>query len=52
MDRSGCCTHTVGDGVGSQGDYLSIQAAVDNLPPEGGKRLLIATAAFRNEPYN
>lgn len=37
VDRSGCCTHTVGDGVDSQGDYLSIQAAIDNLPPEGGK---------------
>jgi hypothetical protein len=37
VDRGGCCTHTVGDGVGSQGDYLSIQAAIDNLPPEGGK---------------
>jgi hypothetical protein len=37
VDRSGCCTHTVGDGVDSQGDYLSIQAAIDGLPPEGGK---------------
>ncbi len=35
--RSGCCTLTVGDGVGSRGDYLSIQAAVDALPPEGGR---------------
>jgi len=37
VDRGGCCTHTVGDGVGSQGDYLSIQAAIDGLPAEGGK---------------
>jgi len=37
VDRGGCCTHTVGDGVGSLGDYLSIQAAIDGLPAEGGK---------------
>lgn len=37
VDRGGCCTLTVGDGVGSRGDYLSIQAAIDGLPAEGGK---------------
>jgi hypothetical protein len=37
VDRGGCCTHTVGNGVDSLGDYLSIQAAIDGLPPEGGK---------------
>ncbi|MEX2261845.1 MAG: right-handed parallel beta-helix repeat-containing protein [Bryobacteraceae bacterium] len=37
VDRGGCCTHTVGDGVGSRGDYLSIQAAIDGLPAAGGK---------------
>ncbi|MBI1356591.1 MAG: hypothetical protein GC160_19800 [Acidobacteria bacterium] len=37
VDRDGCCTHTVGDGVTSIGDYSSIQDAVDNLPQEGGK---------------
>ena len=36
-ERGGCCTHTVGNGVDSLGDYLSIQAAIDGLPPEGGK---------------
>jgi hypothetical protein len=37
VDRGGCCTHTVGDGVGSLGDYLSIQTAIDALPAQGGK---------------
>ncbi len=36
-DREGCRTHTVGDGVTSIGDYLSIQDALDNLPQQGGK---------------
>ena len=34
---SSCCEITVGDGVHSHGDFTSIQAAVDALPPEGGK---------------
>ncbi len=33
----GCCTHTVGDGLHSHGQYTSIQAAIDHLPPSGGK---------------
>ncbi len=33
----GCCTVTVGDGEHSQGQYTSIQQAVDNLPAVGGK---------------
>jgi hypothetical protein len=37
VDRVGCCTHTVGNGVDSLGDYVSIQAAIDALPQEGGK---------------
>ena len=32
-----CCTYTVGDGEVSHGDFKSIQAAVDALPPEGGE---------------
>ncbi|MET9761306.1 DUF6519 domain-containing protein [Streptomyces sp. NPDC006372] len=32
----GCCTHTVGDGVGSHGQFADIQHAIDRLPPEGG----------------
>jgi hypothetical protein len=41
IDKDGCCTHTVGDGVSSRGDYLSVQAALDALPPEGGKVCLL-----------
>ncbi len=32
-----CCRVTVGDGRTSFGDVLSIQAAIDRLPPEGGE---------------
>src|SRR5262249_21383215 len=32
----GCVTRTVGDGISSRGDFLSVQAAIDSLPPEGG----------------
>jgi hypothetical protein len=32
-----CCTYRVGDGLVSHGDFTSIQAAIDALPPEGGK---------------
>ncbi len=32
-----CCEVTVGDGSISFGDYESIQAAVDSLPPTGGR---------------
>jgi hypothetical protein len=32
-----CCTLSVGDGVATFGDYTSIQAALQNLPPEGGE---------------
>ncbi len=31
-----CCTVRVGDGVTSLGDFTSVQAAVNALPPEGG----------------
>jgi|GEM_PF-2535965 len=40
-DGDGCCTHSVGDGVTSVGDYTSIQTAIDNLPEEGGKVCLL-----------
>lgn len=33
----GCCTFTVGDGRRSHGDFSSVQAAVDSLPPGGGQ---------------
>jgi hypothetical protein len=32
-----CCSYTVGDGMLSHGDYDSIQAAINNLPPGGGQ---------------
>lgn len=32
-----CCTYTVGDGIRSNGDYNSIQEAIDSLPAYGGK---------------
>src|SRR5262249_44079230 len=32
----GCVTRTVGDGISSRGDFLTIQAAIDSLPPDGG----------------
>lgn len=32
-----CCQYTVGDGMKSYGDYDTIQTAIDELPPEGGR---------------
>jgi len=32
-----CCSYSVGDGMTSTGDFETIQAAVDALPPEGGE---------------
>jgi hypothetical protein len=32
-----CCRFTVGDGTTSHGDFLSVQAAIDNLPAAGGE---------------
>lgn len=32
----GCCTATVGDNQNTFGKYISIQQAIDNLPPNGG----------------
>jgi hypothetical protein len=36
-----CCSYTVGDGFSSQGDYNSIEEAVDKLPPWGGEICLL-----------
>lgn len=36
-DRDGCCSFTVGNGITSNGDFNTIQEAVDNLPDKGGK---------------
>jgi len=40
-DGDSCCTHSVGDGLTSVGDYTSVQTAINNLPPEGGKICLL-----------
>jgi len=32
-----CCTYRVGDGTHSHGEFTSIQAAIDRLPPRGGQ---------------
>jgi len=37
----GCCTFTVGDGVASHGHFNSIEHALHNLPPQGGKICLL-----------
>ena len=48
-----CCTHTVGDGVHSVGDFQSIQAAVDALDPELGGTLCILPGVYPlSEPVN
>jgi hypothetical protein len=36
-----CCTVHVGDGTTSQGEIDNLQAAIDLLPPEGGKICLL-----------
>lgn len=33
----GCCTHSVGDGVTSHGDFTTVQGAIDALPNAGGR---------------
>jgi hypothetical protein len=37
-----CCTYTVGDGLSSHGQFDSIQAAIDALPPGGGEVCILA----------
>lgn len=37
----GCCTFTVGDGVKSHGHFNSMEHALHNLPPQGGKICLL-----------
>jgi hypothetical protein len=34
---STCCTHRVGDGITSHGDFKSIQKAINSLPASGGE---------------
>jgi hypothetical protein len=45
-ERRGCCTRQVGDGVASFGEYTSIQAAIESLPPEGGEVCVLAGRYF------
>jgi len=45
-DNDGCCTHSVGDGLISVGDYTSIQTAINNLPASGGKICLLPGEYF------
>jgi hypothetical protein len=42
----GCCTRQVGDGVTGFGQFTSIQAAIDSLPPEGGEVCILAGRYF------
>jgi hypothetical protein len=44
----GCCTYTVGDGVESFGQFLTIQAAVDKLPAAGGEVCVLPGKHFGN----
>ncbi|MCX6243096.1 MAG: DUF6519 domain-containing protein [Bacteroidetes bacterium] len=36
-DQKTCCTYMVGDGKMSFGDFNSIEEAINNLPPDGGR---------------
>ncbi len=40
-DEDCCCTFTVGDGIGTHGDFDDVQEAVDHLPASGGKVCLL-----------
>ena len=44
----GCCTHRVGDGVESFGDFTSIQDAIDSLPAWGGEVCILPGRYFEN----
>jgi hypothetical protein len=43
-----CCTLLVGDGIHSQGDFNSIEDALDRLPPQGGKICLLPGIHYTN----
>ncbi|HRI58940.1 MAG TPA: right-handed parallel beta-helix repeat-containing protein, partial [Saprospiraceae bacterium] len=47
-DQECCCTYTVGDGVNSHGDFISIQEALDNLPVSGGKICVLPGIHYAN----
>ncbi len=44
----GCCTHSVGDGITSHGDFTSVQAAIDALPDEGGRVCVLPGTYIEN----
>jgi hypothetical protein len=44
----GCCTFRVGNGVDSIGDFTSIQAAVNALPPQGGEICILPGRYFEH----
>ncbi len=46
VTESNCVTVTVGDGVGSVGDFASIQEAIDSLPSQGG-RITVRPGVYR-----
>jgi hypothetical protein len=43
-----CCSILVGDGIRSQGDFNSIEEALDHLPPQGGKICLLPGVHLTN----
>jgi Family of unknown function (DUF6519) len=44
----GCCTHRVGDGVESFGEFTLIQKAIDALPASGGEVCILPGRYFEN----
>ena len=44
----GCCTHSVGDGVTSHGDFATVQGAIDALPPAGGRVCVLPGTYIEN----
>lgn len=44
----GCCTCRVGNGIDSVGDFTSIQAAIDSLPPQGGEVCILPGRYFEH----
>ena len=47
-DQKICCTYTVGDKIHSRGDFNSIEEAVDNLPPDGGRICVLPGDHYAN----
>ncbi|HEY2472705.1 MAG TPA: DUF6519 domain-containing protein [Terracidiphilus sp.] len=47
-DCTCCCTVTVGDGINSVGQYTSINAALNALPPQGGEVCILPGRYFEH----